>query len=76
MSEIEKYALKAANLKCFREAQGFEEFKPFNVIIGRNNVGKSTLLDLVEFAVSRPNSNTLPGYMGNLPENLSTNRLI
>ncbi len=34
---------------CFKkEWAGFDEIKPINVIIGRNNSGKSHLLDLVE----------------------------
>src|SRR5690606_3165941 len=31
--------------------QGFDQIKPVNLIIGRNNSGKSTLIDLVEYAV-------------------------
>ena len=35
--------------RCFRnEWSGFETVKPLNVVIGRNNSGKSNLLDLVE----------------------------
>lgn len=35
--------------RCFRDNwSGFDEFKPINVIIGRNNTGKSQLLDVVE----------------------------
>jgi len=42
--------VKIRNYKCFGdEPQGFEEIKTFNVIIGRNNSGKSSLLDLVQF---------------------------
>ena len=34
---------------CFqKEWAGFDTIKPVNVIIGRNNSGKSHLLDLVE----------------------------
>ena len=34
---------------CFKKDwAGFDEIKPINVIIGRNNSGKSHLLDLVE----------------------------
>lgn len=34
---------------CFRDHwSGFEEVKPINVLIGRNNTGKSQLLDFVE----------------------------
>ena len=47
-------SLLADNIKfrghpCFRDDwSGFDEIKPINVIIGRNNTGKSQLLDVVE----------------------------
>ena len=38
---------------CFKkEWSGFDVIKPINVIIGRNNSGKSHLLDLVEVMCS------------------------
>lgn len=39
--------------KCFSKGSyvGIEEIKPLNVLIGRNNAGKSSLLDLLNFAV-------------------------
>jgi hypothetical protein len=41
---------KIRNYKCFgEEPQGFDDLKRFNIIIGRNNSGKSSLLDLVAF---------------------------
>jgi len=43
--------IKAAHYKCFGEgAVGFEEILPINLIVGRNNSGKSALLDLAELA--------------------------
>lgn len=48
---MEDYSLKCQDFKCFSETpHGFERIKPINVIIGRNNSGKTTLLDLVEYA--------------------------
>lgn len=42
--------IKIKNYKCFNhEFQGFEEIKKINVVIGRNNSGKSSLIDLVKF---------------------------
>jgi hypothetical protein len=36
------------NYRCFKaQWAGFSEIRPINVIIGRNNTGKSHLLDLV-----------------------------
>lgn len=41
--------------RCFKkEWAGFETVKPINVIIGRNNAGKSNLLDLVELLCQGP----------------------
>ncbi|MEX2093612.1 MAG: ATP-binding protein [Pirellulales bacterium] len=61
-------ALKARNIKCFGdEPFGFDEIKPINIAIGRNNSGKSTLLDLVQFAID-PKSNNLNGHLGRTPE--------
>ncbi|KAA3632083.1 MAG: hypothetical protein DWP97_11740, partial [Calditrichaeota bacterium] len=45
MGEIENLSVKVKNFKCFGdEPQGFESIKPVNIIIGRNNSGKSSLL--------------------------------
>lgn len=41
--------LKIKNYKCIgEEYQGFDSIFPINIIIGRNNAGKSTLLDILE----------------------------
>lgn len=43
--------VKISKYKCFGETlQGFEGIKPLNILIGRNNSGKSTLLELVYYA--------------------------
>ncbi len=48
-SSFDGFSCKAANFKCFgSEPQGFDEIKPINVIIGRNNSGKSALLVLIQ----------------------------
>jgi putative ATP-dependent endonuclease of OLD family len=40
------------NYKCFHdEENGFESIHPINIIIGKNNSGKSSLLDLIEYMV-------------------------
>ena len=55
---------------CFRnEWSGFDTIKSINVIIGRNNAGKSHLLELVEALCSGPCQNrglTLSTSMGAL----------
>ncbi len=53
MTKLNEFSIKVRHLKCFGDQeQGFEEIKPINLIIGRNNSGKSTLLDIVEFVVN------------------------
>jgi putative ATP-dependent endonuclease of OLD family len=43
-------SFKIKNYKCFRdEFVGFDKIKPVNIIIGRNNSGKSSMLDILEF---------------------------
>lgn len=50
VAEFSNFSLKIKNFKCFSDApQGFEVIKPMNLIIGRNNSGKSSLLDLIDF---------------------------
>ncbi len=59
-------AIKIKNYKCFgEEPQGFEKIYPINIIIGKNNAGKSSLLDLVEF-VSNGSDDFLKMARGNL----------
>ena len=49
---------------CFqREWAGFDTIKPINVIIGRNNSGKSHLLELVE-ALGEANLAVVAGNIG------------
>lgn len=61
---------KIRNYKCFGEdPQGFESISLFNIIVGRNNSGKSSLLDLVAFltkpyALPAIRSGTPPEVLG------------
>ncbi|WP_336516567.1 ATP-dependent nuclease [Pollutibacter soli] len=46
-------SVKIKNYKCFgSEAQGLERIFPLNIIIGKNNSGKSSLIDLIEYITS------------------------
>lgn len=50
---IIEQSVKIRNYKCFgSEEQGFEKILPVNIIIGKNNSGKSSLIDLVEYIVN------------------------
>lgn len=65
--DLRDIGLKARNLKCFGdEPQGFDRILPINVIIGRNNSGKSALLDLVENAFGKAHGRWR-GRLGNEP---------
>lgn len=46
------FSVKIKNYKCFSSEQGFEEIKRINIIIGKNNIGKSTLLDIIHFSTT------------------------
>lgn len=50
---MQDLALKIRNYKCFgKNPQGFDNIFPINVIIGKNNSGKSSLLDLLDYVVN------------------------
>ena len=68
LSEFKRIGLKGKNIKCFREAGGFDDVKNINVIIGRNNSGKSTLIDMIDVAIHPDRAASLSGYLGNQPE--------
>lgn len=59
MTDLRRIGLKVAKYKCFDTPAGFDQILPFNIIIGRNNVGKSALLDLLAFIVTRQNNQML-----------------
>lgn len=72
MSQV---SLKIKNYKCFGdEPQGFESIYPINIIIGRNNSGKSSLLDLLEYA-TQPHDLTELSHKGRQPQVLIKMRL-
>ena len=68
--------IKARHFRCFgEEAQGFDAVYPINVIIGKNNSGKSALLQLVQYITTNlPLLNTL-GYNRQSPTVLIKNEL-
>ncbi len=54
MSDLKNFSVTVKNYKCFGpDEQGFEKILPVNLIIGRNNSGKSTLLEVIEVATKQ-----------------------
>lgn len=54
--DFKNISIKMKNYMCFGGIpQGFESIKPINIIIGRNNSGKSRLLDMLQFAAIQKN---------------------
>src|SRR3989304_10594776 len=50
---MREISIKIRNYKCFgTEPQGFDTILPINIIIGRNNTGKSSLLDLIQYVIT------------------------
>jgi putative ATP-dependent endonuclease of the OLD family len=49
---LKGFTISIANFKCFGvHGSDFFSFSPINVIIGRNNVGKSTVVDAVQLCI-------------------------
>lgn len=68
-------AIKAKNFKCFGDnLQGFDSFYPINIIIGRNNSGKSALLDIIKYVTSPYNISDV-GHKQKNPEVLLIKKL-
>lgn len=71
-NKLRDVSLKVRNYKCFGDKpQGFDKILPINIIIGRNNTGKSSLLELVQYAINRnPEFQNLKHRGGDTPEAL------
>lgn len=75
MTELTDIAAQIADYKCFgADPFGFEKILPINLIIGRNNSGKSALLDLVEF-LTAPKSLGHLGHQGRQPKIILSSQL-
>jgi putative ATP-dependent endonuclease of the OLD family len=67
--QIKPTKLGVRNYKSFgNEEQGFEGIEPINLIVGRNNSGKSALLDLIQFLCGNysfpPSTHNRAGSLG------------
>jgi putative ATP-dependent endonuclease of OLD family len=51
MHNLKNLGIRVRHFKCFEDWQGIDAIYPINLIVGRNNAGKSTVLDLVSIAV-------------------------
>ena len=68
MIELANVSAKIADYKCFgAEPYGFDRILPINLIVGRNNSGKSALLDLIDFLCAPKNLDRL-GHQGRRPK--------
>ena len=45
---LELNSISFENYKCFKGLTTINEIKPINIVIGKNNIGKSSLLDILE----------------------------
>lgn len=70
-------SIKVKNYKSFGEStiEGFDELCRINIIIGRNNSGKSALLDLISYTIQPTDINHL-GHRGRMPDVYLTKPLI
>lgn len=79
MVYLDKVAIEARNYKCFgKRAQGFKHIYPLNLIVGRNNSGKSALIDLIDYAINTKNIEGIDayGFKGQTPHVYLTKPLI
>lgn len=71
----EKITVK--NYKCFDSSGGgFEKILPINLIIGKNNSGKSSLIDLIRFIIEKHSEFHEIGRDNSVPEVLIEHKLI
>src|SRR5262245_48992038 len=70
-----KKYIKISNYKCFGDEKcGYEKILPINLIIGRNNSGKSSLIDLIAYTVTTQNLSSLDDKV-NIPRVIMSDKL-
>ncbi len=75
MDDLTGISVKVQNFKCFDDAQGLDHIAPMNIIIGRNNSGKSTLLDMLRHLTTGEGINRAQWRSGKCPEYLFSIRM-
>ncbi len=61
--------IRVKNYKCFGDIGGkFEQILPINIIIGKNNSGKSSLIDLIKYLINKKSDFNLLGRYNKAPE--------
>lgn len=69
MTDLSDISVRIRNFKCFQqEEQGFDCIKPINLIIGRNNSGKSALLDLIKYSADYKDDLSVHAPPGHVPQ--------
>jgi predicted ATP-dependent endonuclease of OLD family len=69
-------SIRVTNYKCFdKEGGGFERILPINIIIGKNNSGKSSLIDLIQYLISSNEDFLQAARNNSLPEVIINHRL-
>jgi putative ATP-dependent endonuclease of the OLD family len=64
----EDISITALDYKCFGDtAYGFDKILPINLIIGKNNSGKSTLIDLIQY-LTTPTDISPFGHKSRVPK--------
>ena len=70
------FSIKVKNYKCFgNEETGFDEIRRINLIIGRNNTGKSSLLEVIRYVTNPQDYFMLLGHKGSKPSVFITTKV-
>jgi putative ATP-dependent endonuclease of the OLD family len=74
-TKIEEVSIKLRHHKCFGStAEGFDIIKRINILIGKNNAGKSALLDSLEFTTRTRDLNDSSGK--GIPPEIEISKII
>lgn len=75
MQSLDSVSLRFSDYKCFSgDGHGYDKILPINLIIGRNNTGKSSLIDLIDYVIQPKDLGNL-GFKGKAPRVMASNNL-